>query len=173
MNSEDIKRLYDSAFPAIFAFVVKNSGKKEDAEDIFQDAMLVFYKRTKRADFELTSKPETFLYAVARNLWLKKLRSPRLVEVTSAAEAVLTVEDDLDEADFQALRERLYRTKFAELDSDCQHVIKLFLEGKTMKEIAKTLDYGSEGYAKKKKFTCKEKLFSLIKADAAFSYLSS
>ena len=173
MDSKKIKEIYELAFPAIKAYVLKNSGSSEDAEDTFQDAMVVLYNRMKQPNFELTSKPETFLFAVARNLWYKKLRKPHMVEVTSSHTTVLTDEIKLDEEDKQTLRERLYRVKFKLLSSDCQQVIQLFLAGESMVDIAERMNYASEGYAKKKKFTCKQKLFSLISADPRYKDLTS
>ena len=101
------------------------------------------------------------------------MRKPQTIEVTSSHTEVLTDEFEFDEDDAQALRERLYRKKFKILSADCQKVIQLFLSGTTMSQIASTMNYSSEGYAKKKKFTCKQKLFSLITSDPAYRNLKS
>ncbi len=69
--------LYREAYPSIRSFVRRHSGDEAEAEDIFQDAILVFSKKRSDPDFRLSCAPSTFLFAVARNLWLKRLRERR------------------------------------------------------------------------------------------------
>ncbi|MEO7490643.1 MAG: hypothetical protein ABIU77_26235 [Ferruginibacter sp.] len=38
-------------YPAVKKYIIANSGTKEDAEDIFQDALVVLYKKAHDADF--------------------------------------------------------------------------------------------------------------------------
>lgn len=44
----------------------------------------------------------------------------------------------------------------------------LFFDKTSMDEIARIMNYASEGYAKKRKFQCKEHLLQIVKADATF-----
>ena len=82
-------------------------------------------------------------------------------------------EDPVIEKDLESTeRRRLFRDKFKQLGEDCQRVLKMFLEGISMVKIAEKMGYASEGYAKKRKFKCKQKLTSLIKADVRFQELT-
>ena len=69
--------LYRKSYPPIRGFVLRNSGNETEAEDVFQDAMLIFSKKRRDSDFRLSGAPGTFVFAVARNLWLKRLRDRR------------------------------------------------------------------------------------------------
>lgn len=66
--------LYKLYFPSIDLYVRKNNGTREDAEDVFQEAMVVLLGKVRQPHFVLTSSLKTFFYAIAKNLWLKKLR---------------------------------------------------------------------------------------------------
>ena len=47
-NQQDDKvlnNLYDSVLPKVKRYICSNSGNEEEAYDIFQDAVLIFYKQ--------------------------------------------------------------------------------------------------------------------------------
>ena len=69
--------LYRFYYPAIEAHIIRNSGSQADAEDVFQEAIVVLLQQIRRVDFVLTSSLKTYLFAIARNLWLKRLRETR------------------------------------------------------------------------------------------------
>ena len=53
--------------------VTQNSGDKEDAKDIFQDAMVIIYEKIRLNKLGLSSAFHTFLFSICRNLWLQEL----------------------------------------------------------------------------------------------------
>lgn len=73
-NSISFNQLYQKNFYKIQKFVKNNSGQKLDAEDLFQDAMLVLVEKLHNDDFKLTASINTYLFAICKNLWFKKLR---------------------------------------------------------------------------------------------------
>src|SRR5687768_4001830 len=77
-DSSSFKLLYKFYFPSVASFIKQNCGNNEDAEDIFQEAIIVLLQKVRQSDFVLTSSLKTYLYAVAKNLWLKRLRDNNL-----------------------------------------------------------------------------------------------
>lgn len=73
-NSKAYTYLYDQCFPAISRYIRQNSGNMQDAGDIFQEAVLILLEKLRTSDFVLTASMSTYLFAIARNLWLKQLR---------------------------------------------------------------------------------------------------
>ena len=49
--------------------------------------------------------------------------------------------------------------------------MRLFFDKTNMEKIAELMGFGSVNYAKKRKFQCKERLVSLVKADSRFQDL--
>lgn len=74
-------RLYQHYYPSIATYITHHSGTAADAEDIFQETMIVFLQKIRQTDFHLSSFLKTYLFAIARNLWLKRLRDNKLVPV--------------------------------------------------------------------------------------------
>ncbi len=69
--------LYKFYFPVVESFILKNSGNRDDARDIFQETILVLLNKVPTEDFELTSSLKTYLFSISSNLWLKRLRQAR------------------------------------------------------------------------------------------------
>jgi RNA polymerase sigma factor (sigma-70 family) len=171
-DSAVINNIYEEYYPSIERHISKNSGNKSDAIDIFHDALIVLYGKVTAPDFQLTSSLHTYLFSIVKYLWYKKLgRRSKYQKVTNAFHQGLSHEQSLDDKMEHNDRFDLYREKFALLDSKCQKCLSLFFMGKNMVEIANEMGWGSEGYARKKKFKCKEKLIEMIKSDPRFNEL--
>ena len=78
--------LYSFYYPAVERLVVRNSGMPAEAQDLFQETVLVLLSQVATADFTLTSSLKTYLLAISSNLWLKHLRQARRVGRPELAE---------------------------------------------------------------------------------------
>src|SRR5512143_1215031 len=76
-NETALVDLYRSNRRSIVAFVTRNSGSTEDAEDLLQEALIVLWERVRGGRFEATAAISTFVYATVRNMWLRKLAIQR------------------------------------------------------------------------------------------------
>ena len=74
-----IEAVYKENYSLIQYFVTNNNGTEDDARDIFQEAMMVLYEKSRLPGFELTCQIRTYLYSVCRRLWLKKLQHSRRI----------------------------------------------------------------------------------------------
>lgn len=166
-----LDQIYKQLFPQIKHFVLKHSGTEEDAKDIFQDAMMAVYHNAQDEDFELSCKFSTYVFAVCRNLWLKKLRSNKVSFVT-INENILSIDrEELDEAIRRNERIKIYQRQFRAISEKCQQLLELYMQGADMKSIAKQLGFASVSYARKRKFKCKEQLMERIQNDEVFQNL--
>ncbi|MEO0735112.1 MAG: sigma-70 family RNA polymerase sigma factor [Bacteroidota bacterium] len=166
-----LRELYHAFLPRIRHFITSNGGTAADAEDIFQDALVVLYRKSRQPDFELRSSFYTLLYGVCRNLWGNRLQRKSRTEVELRDdyryEVIPDVTTDLERAE----EERLFWDAFRQLGTDCQELLQLFFAKTKMEEIARRLSLSSVAYAKKKKYQCKEKLIRLIRADPRYAEL--
>ena len=72
--------LYKKYYRMMTNLVLKNNGTEQEAKDIFQDALIVFWQKAASGNLVLTSKISTFLYSICLNLWRKELeRKSRLI----------------------------------------------------------------------------------------------
>jgi RNA polymerase sigma factor (sigma-70 family) len=158
-----LKSLYLELYPSIRHFVILNSGNEDDAKDVFQETLVVLYRKLKNPDFKLTSSLRTFLYSVGRYIWLNELDNrKRNIELYSVNEDFLIEETGVIETIEYNERLRLYREKFEELSDDCKRVLKMFLNNIPIREITKVMGYSSDQHTKNRRFRCKKSLINKI-----------
>src|SRR5919112_4606421 len=68
-----LAHLYRLHWPMVSHFVLQNSGSEDDAQDVYQEGVVVFYEKVRDGSLELSCQIKTYLYAVCRRLWLKRL----------------------------------------------------------------------------------------------------
>lgn len=169
-DSGIIRYVYKEYYPTIKFLITTNSGTETDAEDVFQDALVVLFKKIAREDLILTSSFKTFLYSICRNLWLQRLDrrvfSNEFLEMEDLSE--LQENLYLDQPEEEHDKYKLFQQHFLRLSEDCQKILQLFLGKTSLKEIAEIMGFKTEKYAKTRKFMCKEKLKNSIINDPNF-----
>jgi len=163
---EGLKRGDDAAFRKVYVLhfnmirylVIKNSGREEDASDVFQDALVVLFEKLNRPDFVLSSSLKTFLYAICRNLWLKRLEKSRRESFVDF-EVFDKAEEEEEELLAGEENKAKLRRSLQALGEQCRKVLVLFyFFKKSMEEIAAELNYTNADNAKNQKYKCLQRL---------------
>lgn len=171
-DKKGIKAIYTSFLPRITNYIKKNSGTADDAKDVFQEALIVLFKKARQDNFKLTSAFYTYLFGIARNIWGNRLQQAGRRPTTSIPEEKEFADvNEFEEVIQEEERYQLFRSKLRAMGEDCQKLLKLFFKKVPMKEIVGLMGYSSVSYAKKRKFQCKEKLVSLVRKDPKFNTL--
>lgn len=144
----------------VLHLVVSNSGTEQEAKDIYQEAVIAFYERVQDPDFRLTCKIKTYLYAVARRLWLKRLaEKKKVVGKVEELETFIGIEEELTNIDE---KEQLFTFIAASLDDlgePCRSILEdFYLHGFTMEVIADKYRYTNADNAKNQKYKCLQRL---------------
>jgi len=74
-NQKAFAVLYKLYYPTIKLFVLRNSGQEADAEDLFQDAMIILVEKLRKQEFYLTASLKNYVVAIVKHLWFKKMRN--------------------------------------------------------------------------------------------------
>jgi RNA polymerase sigma factor (sigma-70 family) len=156
-NLEATKYLYRYR-ENIKVFILKNNGLDEDANDIFQEALIILIQKVNDPQFELTASFFTYLYGISRNLWLSELRRRKkyaaVIDTEEYIETNFEIPHNLekDEEKDEAL---LAKEIMNQLGGLCQKLLTLFYFYKwSMKKIATELNYSSEQTARQQKYRC-------------------
>lgn len=165
-DSNVLEYIYKKYFPIVRFFVIKNSGTDEDAKDVFQEAIILIYKKLKDESLDLNCAFKTYLYSVCRILWLRQLEKKKVRnEVVTDNQVFVQLDEDIEELVAEQEQFRIYQKHFQLLHKDCQEILQLFLKKVPLKEIAQKMNIKSDKYLKKRKYACKEALIKRIQND--------
>lgn len=164
-NSVDaLNRLYVTYFPMVLQFILNNNGDEDDAKDVYQEAIIVLYNKVKSGDFELSSKLKTYIYAVGRRIWLKKLaqQSKKTSNITDF-EDVLAVDDDMEQHEQRDLQFDKMKVALDHLGEPCKTIIQdFYIHGQSMQDICEKFGYTNTDNAKTQKYKCLQRLKKLF-----------
>ncbi len=175
VSSDDqmIRSLYELYFPSVRYLVVRNNGTENDARDVFQNTILVLLQKIRDKRFSLNCSLKTYIYSVARFLWLKELKKRK-----KYIDHLINEEDFIDVAvDTAEIYERnerlyLYRKVFEKLSDNCKKILTLHNEGRSIREITIIMGYNSEQHTKNRCYRCKLALTKMIKATYGYQELN-
>jgi RNA polymerase sigma factor (sigma-70 family) len=163
-NREAVEAIYSRHFGMVQSLIINNNGSSEDARDIFQEAMIVLYERSRSADFELHCQLKTYLYSISRRLWLKKLtQAQRYIPQMNGIEETVPVEEELELHDLKNLEFQVMEKALLGLGEPCKSLLEAFyIQRKSMSEIAGNFGYTNPDNAKNQKYKCLIRLRKLF-----------
>jgi RNA polymerase sigma factor (sigma-70 family) len=158
--------IYQQYSDTISSFIIANSGTAQDAEDIFQETVVIFIDLVKKDKFRGDAAVKTFLVAIARNIWLNELKKR---ERTGIREKRFENSRETNEMDVsQYIADREVKQQFHEvlnkLGEPCKKILTLFYyENLSMKDMLNHLPYENEQVVRNKKYKCLQQLTGLFK----------
>jgi RNA polymerase sigma factor (sigma-70 family) len=164
-NNQAYGELYKAYFGMVEYFILNNNGRTDDAEDIFQDTMIVLLEKLRQDDFMLTASIKTYIMAIAKNLWFKRLRyAHRETEFT-------TVHDNkfYEEIELAIENEKTYVDKLQsylhKITKHCQGLIHdMFFKEKAVEEIQKEYGYATKHNLQNQKYKCVQQIKKMKEA---------
>jgi RNA polymerase sigma factor (sigma-70 family) len=167
-----IKFIYRSCYDFLKTYTCANSGNDEDAQDIFQEVLVVFIELVHQNKFRGESTIKTFLYSLNRNIWLNELKKRGRTERRNT---IYEKEKDVEVINVsqymvQAETQKQIFSIVGTLGQTCKKILLAFYyENLSMKEIFKMVDYESEQAVRNKKYKCLKQLEQLLTNDPALA----
>lgn len=147
--------LYKFYYPTVATYVSRNNGNHADAEDVFQETIIILLRQVRQPDFVLTSSLKTYLFAIARNSWLKRLRDtrrivPTTVETYYELEQTTTLELNLEPNLDQQMTNWLTR-----ITRNCQRILNaIFFYGEPMESLMQKMGWKNKHTAANQQYKC-------------------
>jgi RNA polymerase sigma factor (sigma-70 family) len=154
-----LKQLYKAHYPMVLNLVLSNNGTEQEAKDIYQEAIIHFYERLQQAEFVLTCKIKTYLYAVSRKLWLKRLVARKKEIRIEEEERFAGIDDAMAELEFKEKQFNAMEESLSQLGEPCKSILEdFYLRSQTMEEITNKFGYTNTDNAKNQKYKCLQRL---------------
>lgn len=156
-RAQALTTLYRQGFPSVRRYIGRRGGTVQDAQDVFQDALVILYEQATGGTLVLTASASTYLLSISRNLWHQELRrrarlphEPLPPEWEPAASEEEPVPPDLAGA---------VRDYVAQLNEKCKSLLLGFYYfQQPLAQLAEAHGYRSVRSATVQKFKCLERL---------------
>lgn len=144
--------LYKFHFATIAKYIKQNQGNHQDAEDIFQEAIIVLLQKVRQPDFVLTSSLKTYLYAISKNLWLKRLRDNK---IKFAHTANFDFEMEGFEIEQETSKEEKVTSWLTRITENCQRILKaIFYYQEPMSSLMQKMGWKNKHTAANQQYKC-------------------
>ncbi len=160
-----IRHLYKEYYAMLQNMVLTNNGDKEDSEDVIQETMITFVQIIQNNKFRDESNIKTFIYSVAKNIWLVQLkkRKANLQRQNIWLEGKSDFEADISEQMKKNEALGLVSGVIDSLGNVCSNILKRFYyEDLSLKEILPFTNFENEQVLRNKKSKCMKSLLEQL-----------
>ncbi|MEB2774333.1 hypothetical protein SYJ56_03395 [Algoriphagus sp. D3-2-R+10] len=152
-------QMYRESFPDLASFVSRRGGSLEDAQDIFQDSLIIYYEQLVTG-LEVR-RDGGYLFGIARHLWYRRFRDPFYKMEKSSTEEL----EEVVEFEMSADQEKSQVWVFLKsAGQKCMDLLKSFYYDQlSMDELAVKFGYRTTRSATVQKYKCLEKVRDQVK----------
>jgi len=156
-----LSALYKKYYNLVLKFIVNNSGSEEHAQDVYQETIIVLFENVQKAEFALNCQLQTYIYSIAKRLWLKQLKKLGRTYLLKEEDENELTDVTTELAEHEQKEEEMERVNksLIELGEPCASLIRDFYVNKqSMEEIAEKFGYTNADNAKNQKYKCLQRL---------------
>ena len=163
-DKASVEAIYRENYAIIQSFILNNNGSADDARDIFQEAMVVLYEKSRNTTFSLNCQIRTYIYSICRRLWLKRLQQlSKFGTQAESLEEVVAVEEEIEEHEKRNADFLLMENSMGKIGEPCKSLLDAYyLQKKSMQDIAAEFGYTNADNAKTQKYKCLIRLKKLF-----------
>jgi len=149
--------LYKSAFPAVARYIAKMGGTFDEAKDIFQDALVIYYEKAVGGAVKLNTNEKAYLLGISKHLWLHRFKDNTLHTPLDGVDlSTETAEGDYSESRLMHFLEKA--------GAKCMQLLRSFYYDQLpLTEAAKLFGFSGVRSATVQKYKCLEKVRETIK----------
>lgn len=151
---QELKQLYKK-WPEAKRFLKSLGCNSTDAEDLFQEALVIYCRKKESADFTLTVEPFVYVRNTTKLLWYNQSRKQNKNVHVELDQDVKQLDDEWFQKEMKI---RQIETAIHQLGKQCRELLELFYGlGWNMVDIAKKIGLRNDKVAKAQKYRCLQK----------------
>jgi RNA polymerase sigma factor (sigma-70 family) len=152
--------LYKNLKPKISKWITTNNGSKEEAQDIFQDSILVFYSYVLKDKFDVDANIDAFIFRIAKNKWINYVKKEGKI---TSLEGDIKINEESNSSSSKNKQQQLINGLLEQLGTVCKEILTYTIFYKiSMEDICARMNYNNPNTAKTKNYKCKQRLKNLI-----------
>jgi len=152
-------KLYQEAFPLVARHVSKMGGSFDEAKDIFQDALVVYYEKVQVSGLTLKHREKAYLFGIAKYLWIKRYKENSNNISLDSLGLVFNEGTDLADAVYEEVSSPKLMRLLQQAGQKCMQLLSAFYYEKLdMETLAERFGFSGPRSATAQKFKCLEKV---------------
>ncbi len=169
-RDKTLQQIYanDKLRKTVFAHITQHGGAQEDAEDVFQDTLVLFDRQIREDKFQGQSAWETYFVGIAKWRWVslrrKFGRDSNELKPDYHDSPVESVEARVIEGEKRTVIDAV----LSRIGERCQRVLTYYKLSHTMEEIADFMQLSSPEMAKKVAYECRKKFKDYVLNDPEY-----
>jgi RNA polymerase sigma factor (sigma-70 family) len=174
-RDKTLQQIYadDKLRKTVFSHILHNGGSQQDAEDVFQDTLVLFDRQIREDKFQGQSTWGTYFVGIAKWRWVslrrKFSRDSAELKPDYHDSPVESVEVRVIEGEKLTVIEAV----LARIGERCQQVLTYYKLSHSMDEIAEMMHLSSPEMAKKVAYECRKKFKEYVLNNAEYKSVLS
>jgi RNA polymerase sigma factor (sigma-70 family) len=157
-------KLYQEAFPLVARHVSRMGGSFEEAKDIFQDALVLYYEKVQVSGFVPKYQEKAYLLGIARYLWVRRFKENNRQVTFDVQDFIFNKEIDLTDVEYEEVSSQKLMNLLERAGQKCMQLLSAFYYEKLdMETLASRFGFSGARSATAQKFKCLEKVKETVK----------
>ena len=153
-TKQELKELYRK-WPEVRGFLTSLGCSATNAEDVFQEALVIYVRKQEDPAFTLTVAPFFYVRNTCKLLWYNQSRKQAKHPTFELEKDVIALDDEWFQKEMKLT---ITEKAVQQLGEQCRQLLQLFYgAGLAMSEIAKKVGLRNEKVAKAQKYRCLQK----------------
>ena len=158
-GKETVPLLYKKVFPVVKKYILSHGGIKEDAFDLFQDALVDFYAQVMAGEYKEQYKVYGYLYKFSIHKRINKVKREKKITFQEDLSIFENREGPVAEYGVLGKEDNLLRSLFAPIGDKCIELLTYtVLNNMLLEDIVLRMNLPSVAAAKMQQLRCKQKL---------------
>ena len=149
--------LYKSTFASVARYINKMGGSFDEAKDIFQDALVIYYEKVVASALTINTNEKAYLLGISKHLWLRKFKQNSRTATLEDIDVTAEIEEDpLSDSKLMHFLETAGKK--------CMELLRSFYYDQVpLADAAKIFGFSGVRSATVQKYKCLEKVRETIK----------
>lgn len=148
--------LYKKAFSPVAHYIARMGGSLEEAQDIFQDALVIYYEKVTSVQAEMIISEKAYVLGIAKKIWLQRYKAGSKHQPLNDFDTEIVTDEQL------AAGKILYYLETA--GKKCMELLKAYYyDHLQVSHVTALFGYSSAHSATVAKYKCLEKVRETVK----------
>ena len=153
-------------------YVFRFGGSQDDADEVFQEALIIMDNSIRNSQFESRSALKTYLIGICKKKWYTLKRSQK--RITLSDDTNMMDSDDFENPEVIMVQEQhknIVRAVLDNMKSNCKHLLEMSMLEFKMEEIAHEMGFNNIQSAKNAVQRCRDGFRELLEKNDSLMQL--